>query len=238
MKKKMKPPALAAIDELSPLMQQMTWSHNICKRMATPDDWVRDPKTLLNDLRIIEEWRAELVTDNAVVVVPTLDELADPDFEVDIPSPYFCTVHRDKGLLFGNLFGIVEVMSGQIRAVQAIRSLPVRPDKLELFANTLEEIERGCDDQNIVIQLHHILHKEIRALEEFCRLKAVASSRLVTAKDVAAYLRIERTSLSPKEADWPEPAVVAKGNRPSQWRLSDLKPVLERQYPRDNWAEF
>jgi hypothetical protein len=86
--------------------------------------------------------------------------------------------------------------------------------------------------------LQERIEQAIEAIGKGKKQESVVDDRLVTAEQVAAYLLIKRTSLSPKEREWPEPAVASKGNRPSQWRLSDLKPVLERQYPRDDWAKF
>lgn len=86
--------------------------------------------------------------------------------------------------------------------------------------------------------LQERIEKAIETISKGKKQEPAVDDRLVTAKQVAAHLGIERTSLPPKEKEWPKPAVVGKGNRPSQWRLSDLKPVLERQYPRDDWAKF
>lgn len=64
------------------------------------------------------------------------------------------------------------------------------------------------------------------------------TERLVTAREVSEHLRIHRTSLSPMEVDWPEPHIRGRGNKPSQWIWDTLRPVLEHQYPKEDWSSF
>lgn len=61
-------------------------------------------------------------------------------------------------------------------------------------------------------------------------------SRLVTAKEIALKLEIERGSLLTK--NWPDPKIRSRGNKPSQYRWEDLKPILQQQYPREDWNSF
>jgi hypothetical protein len=120
---------------------------------------------------------------------------------------------------------------------QAERHLQATESAFNRFVNNPSERTW----QRTLIEAEALQDRIEKVLEAIRRGKVqrpLDDEKLVTAKDVATYLRIERTSLSPKEKEWPEPAVVGKGNRPSQWRRCDLKPVLERQYPRDDWASF
>lgn len=60
--------------------------------------------------------------------------------------------------------------------------------------------------------------------------------RLVTAMDVAQFLKIERTSL--QCSFWPVPDETHKGSRPAKWRRSRLVAFLQGVYPRKEWSRF
>ena len=80
------------------------------------------------------------------------------------------------------------------------------------------------------------------AQEVWDRLHAAAMcrqpdpGRLVTVQQVADHVQINRTSFSTK--GWPEPVEKAKGRLPAKYRWENLRPVLEKRYPNDDWDSF
>ena len=66
--------------------------------------------------------------------------------------------------------------------------------------------------------------------------KATDPSRLVTVKEVADYRGINRNSQA--TMDWPNPVEKAQGRLPAKYRWGDLRPVLEKRYPDDDWDSF
>jgi hypothetical protein len=157
------------------------FSHEIRKRMTGPSDWLRDPATLLSDLRLLEDWRAEIIDDNA----------ASDDEE------YSCTIYRkDKSILFTLLKVTVQEMIVNLRAAKVGSSLPVCPDKLETFARTLEAVHIGSDDPQSVYDLWRILNQEIRTMEAFCRLhcpKILPAGVLYSMQDLCDMIGVEAT---------------------------------------------
>jgi hypothetical protein len=82
-----------------------------------------------------------------------------------------------------------------------------------------------------------------QALRAAAEVQTVGSSprkagrdRLVTVKEVAEYLRIHRNSM--RTRTWPVAAVKHKGNQPDRYCWSELRPVLEQQYPDEDWGSF
>lgn len=143
-----------ATDERIELIGCMIFSHESCKRMATAGEWLKDPETLLADLRIIEEWRVELISDNPV----------------NVEEEYAFTIHREKNILFTLLKSTIQDMIVNLRAANVASGLPVCPDRLEAFARTLEAVQCGSNDPQSVYELWRILNQEIRTMEVFCRL--------------------------------------------------------------------
>ncbi len=125
------------------------------KRLHTPEEWLKCPATLLEDLRSLETWRSELVTDNPLGV-----------------EEYKCEVHREKNLLFTLLKATANEMIVNLRAIQSIGKLPVSPVAIEQFARAVEAIQCGHDDAQCVYDLHRVLNVEIQTMEAFCRLNA------------------------------------------------------------------
>lgn len=128
----------------------------ICKKLTGPSDWLRDPKTLLSNLRYLEQWRSVM-------------------FSGDPKKIEKFTIHREKSTLFMELGSIVQKLMRELNAVQAKCPLPVSTDQLETLWQNLERAYLASDDasdetQTAAYTVWRILKNEILTMEEFCKL--------------------------------------------------------------------
>ena len=93
------------------VMRQVILAAEFRMRMYKPQDWTEDPETLLSDLRVLMNWRSEVITDNAFTKV----------------NKYAYTVHRDNSISLGQLFAITQDVLSELRAITPMSSLPVDP---------------------------------------------------------------------------------------------------------------
>jgi len=135
------------------------FSSEIYKKLTGPSDWIRDPKTLLSNLRYLEQWRS---------VIFSGDPRAFEKF----------TIHRERSNLFAELRGAVQTLRRELIAVQAKLPLPVSPAELDQLWRNLAQVEYGLvsDDSSDEMQtaaytVWRILKNEILTLEIFCNLE-------------------------------------------------------------------
>lgn len=119
----------------------------------------------------------------------------------------------------------------ELSGITAAHGLPPKLcDSLDRFCGA---VVNGDDDLS---EAQSILAGQITALSTFMAIRQRPADDLVTAAAVADFLGIKRTSL--KTESWPAPAVQVGGNQPHQFSWGELKPALERQYPKEPWDTF
>ncbi len=97
--------------------------------------------------------------------------------------------------------------------------------------------DEECDPKEVEEKLNSPAQSEVwQRLEAAAMCVSRSPESLVTADKVALHLDIKRTSLVTKA--WPQPAVEGRGNRPAEFRWCQLRPVLEKQYPKEDWSTF
>ena len=135
------------------------FSSEIRKKLTGPSDWIRDPKTLLSNLRYLEQWRSVI-------------------FSGDPGAFEKFTIHRERSNLFTELRGAVQNLRRELIAVQAKLPLQVSPAELDQLCRNLEQVEYGLvsDDSSDEMQtaaytVWRLLRDQILTLEIFCNLE-------------------------------------------------------------------
>ena len=140
------------VDSQGTLGQVSFWNE-MRANFSKPFQWIADPKLLLKNLRLLERFRREIVSDNP-------EALEEYRFEIQ----------REKRVLLSLCLVDVRQMVIDLRAVKASTALPACADKLEQFAKNLEAVQCGSEDAQAVYDLWRILDHEIRTMEAFCSL--------------------------------------------------------------------
>ena len=78
--------------------------------------------------------------------------------------------------------------------------------------------------------------EDFEVVETTMPVRPMPTPRVVTAKDIAKFVHLEPKSLS--RSSWPKPMVAHRGRRAAQWKWSDLRPVVEREFPDVDWDDF
>lgn len=146
-----KKPALTDTQN-SHVIRQVVLAAEFRMRMYKPQDWTEDPETLLSDLRVLMNWRSEVITDNAFTKV----------------NKYVHTVHRDNSISMGQLFARIQDILNELRAITSMSSLPVDADKIEQLARLLDAIGEGNDKGADIYETSRLLDEQIRVMEKFC----------------------------------------------------------------------